>query len=220
MQKVLDLSGDAGDHFGNSVSISIDYAVVGASIDDVGANVNQGSASIYTFNGAGWTLMQKNTDAVGTANSFFGGSVSINATGYVIIGAAGDDVSGNVAQGSASIYRLNGTNWVLQQKLTDGNGGSGDNYGIHVSIAGGGNYVLIGAPFDDIGANASQGSATIYMRVGNIWQKFQYITDPGGFADDKFGISTAIDGDTKRFIIGSFVFPTNNAGKAVFGKIN
>ncbi len=44
---VADTTGATGDFFGGSVSISGNYAIVGAANDDVGANVNQGSAVFF-----------------------------------------------------------------------------------------------------------------------------------------------------------------------------
>lgn len=62
-----------------------------------------------------------------------------------------------------------------------------------------------------------QGSAFIYARVGIGWQRLQHVTDPGG--NDTFGFSSAIDGVTKRFIIGANGF-VGSSGKAIFGKVN
>ena len=90
---VADTTGATSDNFGRSISISGSYAIVGADGDDVGANTNQGSASIYQYNGTNWVLMQKITDATGAANDFFGFSVSISGS-YAIVGAYRDDVGG------------------------------------------------------------------------------------------------------------------------------
>ncbi|MEO7310428.1 MAG: FG-GAP repeat protein [Chitinophagaceae bacterium] len=205
MNKVTDATGAVSDWFGRSVSISGNYAIAGANHDDVGANVNQGSASIYQYNGTNWVLMNKITDATGAADDNFGNSVSISGN-YSIVGAH--------RAGSASIYQYNGSNWVLMQKIS---GSSSDYFGFSVSISG--SYAIIGAYLGDVGGNADQGSASIYQRVGLGWQKLQYITDPGGTENNYFGYSTAIDGSTKRFLIGAWVYGSNS-GKAVFGKVN
>lgn len=54
MQKIPDATGAATDNFGISVSISGNYAVVGAYGDDVGTNGNQASATIFLRMGLGW----------------------------------------------------------------------------------------------------------------------------------------------------------------------
>jgi FG-GAP repeat len=198
-QPVTDATGEANDRFGNSVSISGNYAIVGASSDDVGANANQGSASIFQWDGSSWMLMQKITDATGAANDNFGTSVSISGN-YAIIGADGDDVGANSSQGSASIFQWNGSSWVLMQKVTDATGGAGDLFGSSVSISG--NYAIIGADGDDIGANENQGSASIYNWNGLGWILQNKITDAAGEAFDHFGFSVSISGSYA--IIGAY----------------
>lgn len=216
MNKIADAAGAADDNLGLSVSISGNYAIVGAPLDDVGANFNQGSALIYQFNGSSWVLMNKVTDAAGESNDQFGHSVSISGN-YAISGAYLENVGTTIFQGSASIYQYNGTNWVLMQKITDVNGATGYQFGFSVAISG--NYAIVGAYGEDVGANTDQGSSTIYQRLGLGWQKLQYLADPGGNAADHSGVSVSIDGSNKRFVTGANGY-AGNSGKAVFGKIN
>ncbi|WP_462248609.1 FG-GAP repeat protein [Ferruginibacter sp.] len=192
MQKITDATGAAGDHFGTSVCISGNYAIVGADQDDIGANLEQGSVSIYQFNGTNWVLMQKINDATGAAADLFGCSVSISGN-YVIAGAYSDDVGANSSQGSVSIYQFNGTNWVLMQKITDASGAPNDFFGFSVSISG--NYAIVGAFTDDVGANVNQGSASIYKFNGTGWQSMQKITEVTGTGSENFGYSVSISGD-------------------------
>jgi FG-GAP repeat len=214
MQKITDATGDIDDLFGYTVSVSGNYAIVGSTSDDVGANANQGSASIYQYLAGNWVLMQKITDAAGNVGDLFGHSVSISGN-YAIVGA--NSLYALPGQGSASIYRYDGTNWVLMKKITeDPFSATDDAFGNSVSISG--NYAIVGAPYDDAGDAVFRGAATIYQRVGMGWQKLQYVIDPGGTAPDYFGSSTAIDGTTKRFLIGASGYI--GGGKAVFGKVN
>ncbi|MBK8520570.1 MAG: FG-GAP repeat protein [Ferruginibacter sp.] len=214
MQKITDATGSATAEFGCTVSIDGTYAIVGARWENVGTNIDQGTASIYRYNGSSWVLMNKLIDATGESGDQFGVCVSISGN-YAVIGASADDVLFN-SQGSASIYYYNGSNWVFMQKLSDPNGSASDVFGSSVFVSG--NYIIIGAIQDDIGANTNQGSASIYVRVGNYWQLIQFFTDPVGVANDDFGRSVAIDATTKRFVVGAyFAVP---GGKAVFGKLN
>jgi len=215
MQEIVDATGFPGDWFGGSVSISDTFAIIGAYSDDVGSNTNQGSASIYEYNGTSWVLMQKITDATGAASDLFGTAVSISDN-YVIVGAERDDVGSNSDQGSASIYKYDGANWVLMQKIVDPSGGPSDYFGYSVAIAG--DHAMVGAIWDDIGSNTNQGSATIYQKVGAGWQKMQYLADPAGNADQLFGASLAMDNSTDRFAVGAVGYL--GIGKVVFGKTN
>jgi FG-GAP repeat len=189
---VADATGAAGDNFGNSVSISGNYAIVGSPYDAIAANLNQGSASIYQLSGGTWVLMQKITDAAGAANDNFGISVSISGN-YAIVGAYSDDVGANTDQGSASIYQLSGGTWVLMQKITDAGGGAGDKFGVSVSISG--NFVISGAYLDDVGASFNQGSVSIYQLSGGTWVLMSKIIGVIGVGDDYFGVSVSIQGN-------------------------
>ena len=61
------IGGAARDDFGASVSVSGDTAVVGAFLDDVGANVDQGSEYVFVRSGTVWTEESKLTAADGAA---------------------------------------------------------------------------------------------------------------------------------------------------------
>ena len=191
MQKLTDATGAAGDEFGSSVSISGNYAMVGASGDDVGANVNQGSVSIFFYNGTSWVLVQKITDATGAANDYFGFSVCINGIN-AIAGAYSDDVGANADQGSASVYQFNGSVWVFSQKLTDAAGAAGDFFGTSCSING--INLVVGERGDDVGANVNQGSALIYNFNNVSWVLLQKISDATAGAGSDFGSDVSVSG--------------------------
>ena len=70
--------GGAGDLLGVSVSLSGNTAVVGAAGDDVGANLDQGSAYVFTETGGAWTEQAKLTASDGAASDFFGVSVALS----------------------------------------------------------------------------------------------------------------------------------------------
>lgn len=105
--KLTASDGAAGDRFGNGISISGDTAVVGAWADDIGANVNQGSAYVFVKTGTTWTQQAKLTASDGAANDTFGYSVSISGN-TIVVGSDVDDVGANVNQGSAYVFVRNG----------------------------------------------------------------------------------------------------------------
>ncbi len=103
-QKLTASDGAAYDDFGYSVSISGDYAIIGAYGDDVDGNANQGSAYVFQRSGTSWTQQAKLTAFDGVGGDIFGNSISISGD-YAIIGANGDDVDGNTNQGSAYVFQ-------------------------------------------------------------------------------------------------------------------
>jgi len=186
-QKLTASDGALNDEFGFSVAISGDTVVVGAIIDNVGANSNQGSAYVFVRGGASWTQQQQLIASDGAAGDLFGRSVAISGD-TVVVGADGDDV-GFTDQGSAYVFVRSGTAWTQQQKLTASDGAGSDQFGISVAISG--DTVVVGVPFEQ----NLQGSAYVFVRSGTAWTQQQKLTASDGAADDAFGLSVGISGD-------------------------
>ena len=77
LNKVTASDGAASDYFGLSVSISGDYALLGAWYDDDKGS-NSGSAYIFKRDANTWTQQAKLTALDGAASDFFSCSVSIS----------------------------------------------------------------------------------------------------------------------------------------------
>src|SRR5205085_941741 len=161
--------GAADDLFGDSVALSGDAALVGAVFDAIGANSNQGSAYVFVRSGTTWTQQQKLTASDGATNDQFGRSVALSGN-TALVGADG----GNANQGSAYVFVRSGTIWMQQQKLIASDGAVGDFFGVSVALSG--ETVFVAASSDDIGANASQGSAYVFVRTGTAWTQQQKLT--------------------------------------------
>ncbi len=192
-QKLTASDGGLNDEFGVSVAISGDTVIIGTRFDDVGADVDQGSAYIFVRSGTVWTQQQKLTASDGGLVDNFGTGVAISGES-VIVGSNGNDVGANNNQGSAYIFARSGTVWTEQQKLTASDGLSNDQFGRSVSING--ETAIVGVQLDDFGVNSAQGSAYIFIRNGTVWTEQQKLTAPDGAANDRFGISVAISGET------------------------
>ncbi|HMS43187.1 MAG TPA: FG-GAP-like repeat-containing protein, partial [Pyrinomonadaceae bacterium] len=132
----------AGDQFGFSVSVSGNTALIGSRFDDVGANVDQGSAYIFTGTGFTWTFQRQLFANDGTANDEFGNAVSISGD-RLIIGSP----QNSTRNGRAYIFTGIGSNWIQLPVLVAPDGSAGDLYGSSVSISG--SNAVIGAVFDD-----------------------------------------------------------------------
>jgi hypothetical protein len=99
--KLLASDGTSGDEFGYFVSVSGDYAIVGASYDS-DKGTDSGSAYIFRRDGANWVQQAKLTASDGAAYDRFGISVSISGD-YAIVGVCDDDDKG-INSGSAYIF--------------------------------------------------------------------------------------------------------------------
>jgi hypothetical protein len=193
--KLTASDGAAGDLFAvGSVAISGDTAVIGANGDDIGANSNQGSAYVFTRSGSTWTQQAKLTASDGAASDFFGRSVDFSGD-TAVIGANGDRVGANVRQGSAYVFTRSGTTWTQQAQLTATGGRSSDSFGTSVALSG--DTALVGAASAKVGVvTIGQGSAYVFKRAGTIWTQQAQLTASDGAAEDQFGLSVALYGDT------------------------
>ncbi|MHC4647274.1 MAG: FG-GAP repeat protein [Planctomycetota bacterium] len=186
-EKLLASDGAAYDEFGDSVSVSGDYAIVGGDGDDDNGS-RSGSAYIFYYNGTSWSEQAKLTAADGAADDFFGFSVSISGD-YAIVGAHGDDDNGS-GSGSAYIFKRSGTSWSQEAKLLASDGAAADSFG-SVSISG--DYAIVGASSDDDNGSRS-GSAYIFYYNGTSWSEQAKLTAADGAADDFFGTSVSLSG--------------------------
>ncbi|MES2774537.1 MAG: FG-GAP repeat protein [Bacteroidota bacterium] len=222
--KILNINPANQDNFGSSVSISGNYAIVGASSDDEGGFTDNGSATIFLRNSTTgvWEPVTKLTNQNPANTESFGCSVSISGD-YAIVGAMTDTEGGLSWTGSASIYKRNaGTGaWEFQVKLLNPSNAADDRFGSAVSIFG--DYAIVGSSHDDENTKTNNGSATIYKRnTGTgIWEMQVKLSDSSPSNDDLFGYSVSISGDL--VIIGTFLDDENgliDCGSATIYKRN
>ncbi len=185
-QKLTPPSGNAGDGFGFSVAIDGDTAIVGAWQDDTVAT-DAGAAYVFTRSSGTWSLQEKLTPTGGAAGDFFGFSVAVRGD-TAIVGAFSDDSVASGA-GAAYVYSRSGSTWSLDQKLTPGDGGANDGFGGSVSLSG--STALVGSYF-----NATTGAAYVYSGSGGSWSLQQKLTASDGAANDNFGWSVSLSGES------------------------
>ena len=124
----------------------------------------------------------------------FGTSAAVSGD-YAIVGADRDDDY----KGGAYIFSRSGGVWSSQQKLTGSDSVAEDNFGWSVAIDG--DTAVVGAYLDD-GNGTDQGSVYVFTRSGASWGQQQKLTASDGAANDQFGISIAVSGDT--LVVGAF----------------
>jgi hypothetical protein len=215
--KLLASDGVASDFFGTSVGISGDTVAVGAIGDDIGTAADRGSAYVFVKPGGGWagTLTQtsKLTASDGLASDFLGWGVGVSGD-TVVAGAPGDDTGSNVNQGSAYVFVRPGATWpatmTQNAKLLASDGAGGDVLGGTTTASPGpvsisGNTIAVGAPLDDVGSNADQGSVYVFVKPGGGWSgtpsQAAKLTASDGAASDALGWSVSISGN--RVVAGS-----------------
>ena len=129
----------------------------------------------------------------GAPGDQFGFSVALSGD-TALVGAFVDDTPAGAGAGSVYVFTRSGMAWLLQAKLTAGDGAANDRFGVSVALSG--DTALVGAPGDDTPAGANAGSAYVFTRSGTLWSQQQRLNADDGAANDGFGSSVALSGDT------------------------
>ena len=84
--------------------------------------------------------------------------------------------------------------FAQQGKLTASDGVTGNFLGFNVAISG--DTAIAGAPRNPVNGNPNRGAAYVYLRTGATWTQQQKLSSSDGVANDQFGYSVAVFGDT------------------------
>jgi len=195
--KLTASDGEDWDHFGRSVSISGDTAIVGMIPE-----ISDREEAAYIFqrdwggqNNWGEVAKLSGSDAVG--GNEFGASVSISGDTAIVGEPLEDDAGAN--SGSAYIFQRDHggqDNWGEMAKLTASDAAASDYFGDAVSIEG--DVAMIGALGADEAGRAS-GAAYIFQRspgCPDTWTQVAKFTASDGTDGGRFGRSVSIDGNT------------------------
>ena len=185
------------DSFGQSVSVSGDTAVIGAS----SKNSFQGAAYVFTRSAGVWSQQAELTALDGASGDYFGSSVSVNGD-TAVIGAE----SKNMVQGAAYVFTRSAGIWSLQAELTALDGAGGDQFGASVSVDG--DTAVIGT------YNNRQGTAYVFLRSAGVWSQQQKLTAADGAIGDDFGQSVSVSGGTA--VIGAISQNSNQGAAYVY----
>ncbi len=148
-------------------------------------------------------------DSFGSAISLSGDTLVVGADREASSGrgVAGDEQAENDATAAGAVYVFvrSGTSWVQQAYLKASNTDPGDLFGSAVSLDG--NTLAVGAYAEAssaTGVNGNQSSNTaaragavyIFTRTGTTWAQQAYLKASNTEAQDTFGISLSLSGDS------------------------
>ena len=209
--------GAANDESGYSVAVDGDTIVVGTHQNDADTNDNdEGAAYVFTKPASGWADMiqtAKLTAFGGAAGDEFGISVAVDGN-TILVGAHQNDSD----DGAAYVFTKPFTGWADSSetaKLIASDAAADDEFGISVALDG--DTAVIGARQDDDNGSQS-GSAYVFTKVSGVWSQKAKLIASDGAANDEFGISVAVDGDTA--VIGARQGDTRNGAAYVFTKVS
>ncbi len=188
--KLVADDGAEADRFGVSVAIDGDTIVAGADGNDHSGE-SSGAAYVFVWNGTTWSQQAKLVSDDLAPADLFGISTSIDAD-TAVVGALKDDDNGSES-GSAYVFVRSGDEWTQQAKLVPDDGDVNEEFGWSVAVEG--DTAVAGARYDDENGQWS-GSAYIFTRTGSVWTQQTKLPLGLGSAEDYFGWSVAVDGNT------------------------
>ena len=191
--------GAAGAHFGISVAIDGETAVVGADR----ANSRKGSVHIFTRNASGKWTQQAKLEGENTGDQF-GWSVAVEGD-TVVVGAHaydGEDDEGNTLTNSGAIYVFtkptSGGGWAdtiaAPAKLTPTDPEAYAFFGGSVALDD--NTLAIGSRLYDTEGYFSAGAAYVFTQTNGVWGQAAKLTASTSLQLAYLGYSLAVDGDT------------------------
>lgn len=173
------------DYFGWSVGADGAYLVTGLPYDNTGVTLTPGSAYVFRRDGSSWSQVIKLVPPDGVDFDTFGESIAIDS-GLIVVGAPERDGG----RGSIYLFRESAGSWNFETRLEASDRQASARFGASVAVRG--DDILVGSP----GAQGSRGAAYVFRRSGGSWTQQQRLAAADAAANDLFGRSVAIDGDT------------------------
>lgn len=177
-------------HFGNSVALEGDTALIGSNWDSTTV-WHTGSVYHFARTGATWNQKQKLVASDADTVNRFGSAIALSGS-TALIGASDDDTFG-ILSGSAYVFAYDATAWGEQAKLFASDAATGDKFGEFLSLSG--DLAVIGARGDDVLAPDS-GSIYAFLRSGTTWSEYEKVTASDAVPRGYFGGSLSLSGDT------------------------
>jgi hypothetical protein len=201
VQRGQDIDGEAADdQSGLSLSLSSDgqSVAIGAPYNG-GSGTNAGHVRIYDWDGNAWVKRGEDIDGE-EAGDESGQSVALSSDGQTVaIGARLNDGAANDA-GHARVYAWNGSAWLQRGADIDGEA-AGDQSGYSVALSGDGQFIAVGALFNDGSANDA-GHVRVYAWSGSAWVQRGADID-GEAAGDLSGYAVSLSSDGQTIAIGA-----------------
>jgi len=194
--KLMASDAQSSDYFGDSVAVSGDTAVIGAYGEDTGGSY-AGAVYVFTRSGGSWTQQAKLLASDAQSSDYFGVSVAVSGD-TAVIGAYGEATGGSDA-GAVYVFTRTGGSWTQQAKLMASDAQSSDQFGWSVAVSG--DTAVIGARYEDTGGSDA-GAAYVFTRSGGSWTQQAKLLASDAQANDYFGGSVAVSGDTA--VIGAY----------------
>ncbi len=188
-EKIVSPDPQNEDNFGRALAVQGGLMVVTARKEDAAAS-DVGAAYVYLFRNGNWTYETKLTASDPVSKAYFGQSVAIQGDN-IAIGARNADPSG---AGAVYLFHNDGNTWTQFAKVTPEDGQKDDHFAFSIAISG--DVMTVGARRADLSGAKDAGAAYVYAIEEDSVDFIAKLTAKDAAANDQFGQSVAIAGDT------------------------
>jgi hypothetical protein len=185
-QKVSPPDAQYGEYFGICVSMSGDWAIIGAQGDNEIAQ-DSGAAYIYHRVGSTWVQAQKLKASDAAFGAQFGTAVAIDGEVAVVTAWTASPIS--YAEGAAYVFELQQGTWVQTARVVANDALPNNQFGNSVSISG---SAFIVGDYQEGHAGAYSGAAYVFERTGSAWNQTQKLSGNDTAQGDGFGYAVSL----------------------------
>jgi hypothetical protein len=183
------------------------------------SSLDSGAVYVFRRDGATWEqeayLKASNADAddqLGFAMALSGDTLAVGSTNEASAATGVDgDQQDNSSEGAGAVYvfRRDGATWAQEAYVKASNNTAiGDLFGGSVALSG--DMLAVGAHLEDSASegvdgdqgdadgniNFNSGAVYVFRRAGTAWEQTAYVKASNTGANDSFGTSVALSGDT------------------------
>lgn len=182
--------GDQEDHFGESVAVAGDVAIVGAPDEEDPNGPRAGAAYAFTRTNGDWEQAAKLVPDDGATGDAFGRSVAVSDDTAVIGAPFHQEPGASYIGGAAYVFSPSGGSWQREAKLLADDADGGDAFGDAVAAVDG--TAVVGAPGEEDPNGSGSGAAYVFSRGSNGWRQETKLAAADGDDDDEFGDAVAV----------------------------
>jgi len=202
-------------YFGEKFGIGGDKLAVG----DEFPLAHNDAVHTYRFDGGSWGLETTLLNPDGDANDYFGSGMAIDRDGEVLVVGSSEYGPGVLpGRGAIHIYRHDGAQWNLEQRVDSPNPFNGNLYGLHVAIDG--NTIAVASPYTHVTGANREGAVYVVEWNGTAWVSVARLTASDGQSQDTLSLA-GLDVDGDVVIVGSHTHgqnPIDSGAAYVFRK--
>lgn len=219
--KSISLDGDSLAVGVNNESSFLTTITNGTSASSDNSNAGSGAAYVYRRTGVTWAQEAYIKSINSDAGDNFGVSVSLNGDTLAVgannersnqttitNGATASSDNTKNSRGAVYVYKRSGVTWAQEAYIKPSGNNSSIYFGESLSLVG--NTLAVGLSQDDSNqttitngssgnnnnTSANSGATYIYKRTGVTWEQEAYIKASNNDADDYFGYTISLNGDS------------------------